>query len=76
MAKTRIDRLPIELFQLAEDRRQAIGQPRSQAYRDIAAVALRVPGIIQQPISVMREPPKERPKTIERKKHDNFDFKI
>jgi hypothetical protein len=74
MAKTRVDRLPVELFDLADQRSKAIGQSRSQAYRDITQIAQRMPGIIQTPIPSIKEI--EKPKPHGKKKRDIFDFRI
>lgn len=69
MLKTRVDRIPIELFDLAKDRSKYIGQSKAQAYRDIVSIAKNVNGMICTPARDIKKPEKKDEKIF-------WDFKI
>ena len=74
MARTIVERVPVELYELARQRSQCVGQSRSQAYRDLASVAGRIPGVMNAPIPSMKEAKKNEPKKKEPKIRWDFRF--
>ena len=73
MTRTVVERVPIELFNLAKQRSQTVGQARMQSYRDIATVAQRATGIISVPVPTMKQVAKPKK---EHRRNDTFDFKM
>ena len=67
MLKTRVDRIPVELFNLARERSKNVGQSKTQAYRDIVEIANNVQGMLTSPALQYRK---------EDDKKKAWDFKI
>jgi len=60
MLKTRVDRIPAELYDMAKARSKEIGQSKTQAYRDIVNVARNIDGLLNTPAGQIKKDEKNK----------------